>query len=108
MKLTGKCKEDFEKWYKKYIKSNSEKLISNTDVNYFSLLTNSMKYGVYVDFFDSVNLEIYIKKIAIEKYSIYIDNIGHHVLDNYVFFKNLKEARTAAIEKANEIYNFKG
>ena len=76
MKLTGKCKEEFEKWYLKYIKSNSEKLISNTDVNYFSLLTDSMQYGVYEDFFRSV------KKL-----------------------KSISEARTAAIEKENEIHN---
>jgi hypothetical protein len=100
MKLTGKCKEDFDKWYSIEFEKRSLPYIYG-----FYASDLSVQYGVYVDFFNSVDLQIYIKKTAIEKYSIYIDNIGHHVLDNYVFCENLKEARTAAVEKANEIYN---
>jgi len=100
MKLTGKCKEDFEKWYLKYIILNSEKLISNTDVNYFNLLTESMQYGVYVDFFDSVGIRISMNQFN-KEYWFDIDPQA----EDCECLKTRTEARTAAIEKTNEIYN---
>lgn len=105
--LTGKCREDFEKWYVSIFKDIkvSSATVNTVRVNTFKIMHPSMQYGVLVDFFDENKLEIYIKKIAIEKYSIYIDNVGHHVLDSYIFCKTLQEARIKAIEKANEIYN---
>jgi len=44
MKITGQCKEDFEKWFLK--QWDIKKL------EYFYFLTSSMQYGVFVDFFD--------------------------------------------------------
>ena len=51
MKLTGKCKEDFEKWL------FNRNLLSSICIKYeilffnFYDLTESMQYGVYTDFF---------------------------------------------------------
>ena len=61
MELTGKCKEDFDKW----MLIDDKVIIKLSDIGYnytltkseiFRLLTDSMKYGVYLDYFDSVGL----------------------------------------------------
>ena len=85
MKLTGKCKEDFEKWYvKQGLNFNVVTDVEgNKDTYYipvscFNDYPKSMQYGVYEDFFRSV------KKL-----------------------KSISEARASAIEKENEIYNAK-
>jgi len=99
MKLTGKCKEDFEKWLKiNYTLKQS--LIFNS-------LPDSMQFGVYVDFFDSVWIEIWIEPWETQNngeffkyFKVIIDYI--EVSD---YNDSRQEARTKAIEKANEIYN---
>ena len=122
MKLTGKCKEDFEK----YLDNNKEcnkriDIIDNSDYygfgcgyngcetdvttnDVFEKLPQSMQYGVYVDFFETNKLYVYIKQFE-DLYSIYIDWLGHHILTDYIHESTLQEARTKAIVKANEIYN---
>ena len=84
MKLTDKCKVDFEKWS-----------IKNYGLEYdvINLLKDSMKYGVYVDYFDSVDKEI-AYEILNDEFEYYADKE-----------LTLEEARTKAIEKANEIRN---
>jgi hypothetical protein len=121
MKLTGKCKEDFEKWYIVIFLKHSLKYYESTDkttmefvridLKTFYTKNESMQYGVYVDFFDSVGNEVSIiptqvsriLKFTFEIYSnrrsLYPTNC---VYDNY---KTRPEARTAAVEKADEIYN---
>jgi hypothetical protein len=102
MKLTGKCKEDFEKWY---IKDLVEKELALEE---FYNSSDSMQYGVLVDFFDSVgvNIEVWIEYqvggVLIDFYAVLVndENISGG-------FETRQEARTKAIEKANEIYNAK-
>ena len=96
MKLTGKCKEDFEKWYN----------LPVFDLWSFNGLPLEMKYGVYVDFFDSVGLIIEIYYVMGNDWCVSID----HTTDDIHFTIDAKSrplARTSAIEKANEIYNSK-
>ena len=97
MNLTGKCKEDFEKWYE----LNYETIgLRSFYLAEFYELPETMQYGVYVDFFDSV--EIYMEII---KDGIYFES---YVNDEWLNTpKTRSETRTAAIEKANEIYNLK-
>jgi hypothetical protein len=72
-----------------------------------------MQYGVYVDFFDSVglNLEILLSPISntlyVHKfdYSVYTSNDEEY--GSTYEFDTRQEARQKAIEKANEIYNQK-
>jgi len=103
MKLTGKCKEDFNK----YLVIN----INNNKYPYsFYELPDPMKYGVYVDFFDSVSMNLYIKPVPTLKelkgrFGVYIDDFGHHLLSEYIYRDTRQEARCVIIEKANEIYN---
>ena len=93
MKLTGKCKEDFEKWVENPLR---EQVALRRRKEWFYTLTPSMKYGVFEDFFDSVKIDID---------GIYDNEI--YILDNmYQDGENHRtEARIRAIEKANEIYN---
>ena len=96
MILTEQCKKDFIEWYSKNVPHIP---LSGFRGNFYSL-SDSMKYGVLVDFFTSE--EIYITIIN------EIDFIGVQI--NYRDYndyksKTLHEARTKAIEKANEIYN---
>jgi len=100
MKLTDKCKTDFEKWYFnfKYHKNGLHK----TNVAYFKTLPLSMQYGVYVDFFDSVDIDICIYFGDGGGYEVNIYAKKYYALDRNT---TRQEAREQAIEKANEIYN---
>ena len=103
MKLTGKCKADFEKWLCKEHNYTDDEGIPYA--NDFYELPNSMQYGVYVDYFDSVGIIIEIttdhKKIP----TFWVD-INNKQVDD-IELNTRQESRTKAIEKANEIYNEK-
>lgn len=115
MKLTGKCREDFEKWYVKQglnfnvvtdVEGNKDTYY--IPVSYFNDYPQSMQYGVYVDFFDSVGIRISIRNIG-DSYWYVINYPNKKGLqDRYEGkFMSRPKARTAAIEKANEIHNSK-
>jgi len=106
MKLTGKCKEDFEKWLVcgegrvNFYKYYSDKHGDDDPYLWFTELPTSMQYGVYVDFFDSVDLSISMN----QSNKTYWYDI-QETLDDCKEVKTRPLARTQAIEKANEIYN---
>ena len=105
MKLTGQAYEDFEKWYGDVVMLQHKEYY--TDIDYF---TPSMQYGVYVDWFDSVGIYIedkidtdwdykritFYSDIDTNK-EIYTTQSNEH--------QTRAEARSKAIEQANEIYN---
>ena len=89
MELTGKCKEEFEKFYLKDIDIDEcEFFNNNTILSIFYTEKESMQYGVYVDFF-------WFNKIPVAHDWIPI------ILKNI----SLEDYRIETIEKANEIYN---
>ena len=95
MKLTGQAEKDFEKWYE-----------SLEDFYHLELMPDNMVYGVLVDWFDSVGIHVNTN------YECYEDNCYYYVdgvaTDYFILNDNettRPEARTAAIDKANEIYN---
>tara|TARA_R110000851_G_C12941098_1_gene552255 strand:- start:232 stop:525 length:294 start_codon:yes stop_codon:yes gene_type:complete len=96
MELTGKCKEQFDKWYCIEFEKRS---LPYTQGFYVSDL--SIQYGVYVDFFDSVGIDLDLFKSRVNKKIFYV------CIDDFSSqpFNSRPKARTAAIEKANEIYN---
>ena len=96
MELTGKCKEDFEKWFRRINIKN------NWLLNSFYKLLQSMQYGVYVDFFDSVGIDIVDNIDSCANDFRYLSKVDFKFIDAH---NTRPEARTAAIEKANEIYN---
>jgi len=105
MILTGKCKVDFESWFFKgtHLELSDLELKNTSEadkMDIFYELSESMQYGVYVDFFDSVGIRIELTK-CIGGWAIYINGDS----DFNLYIKNRKESRTAAIKKVNEIYN---
>ncbi len=91
MTLTGKAKEDFEKWYinQNYELDLTTDLSPHTPVIGFDELDDPMKYGVFVDWFDSVGM------IGTVELELSIIAGGY----------DRQEARLWAIEKQNERYN---
>ena len=122
MNLTGKCKEEFEKWYLfDYIKMIPEKdweleFINQFEITRLYLIKEfynkkpSEKYGVLIDYFDSVGIEALVMRWK----GKYVESIYKMSNDKSLTgglhegrkgFKTRPEARTKAIEKANEIRN---
>ena len=105
MKLTGKCKESFEEWFIDWVFRNAlneYRIPKKERMELFYSLPLSMQYGVLVDFFDSVGLIVENKK-SISAYSYYVTNTPKYFQS--FLAKTRHEARTKAIEKANEIFN---
>tara|TARA_R110000782_G_scaffold229929_1_gene316248 strand:+ start:593 stop:937 length:345 start_codon:yes stop_codon:yes gene_type:complete len=109
MKLTGRCKEEFKKWlninYKDFgvVPYSIDVYWSVCDLLY--KLPQSMQYGVYVDFFDSVGIYISLDwyKSIIKDSEYFETDINNHIDSKR--FKTRPEARKSAIEKANELHN---
>lgn len=101
MKLTGKTKQEFEKWYVENVFDvNIDFSHMNPVVEHFYIgYSDSMKFGVLVDYFDSVGLFIEICKTPAMGTFYWMVNDG--TIDNQ--FDTRPEARTSAIEKANSI-----
>tara|TARA_R110000772_G_scaffold216105_1_gene326638 strand:- start:169 stop:537 length:369 start_codon:yes stop_codon:yes gene_type:complete len=117
MELTGKCKEEFEKWYFKDFEFNEE--ITNFDrkitLSIFYTEKDSMKYGAFVDYFDSVKINADIQPVynytkenysSIDYFIINVIELGKEDYDyKLIEEKNRPKARAAAIKEANELRN---
>jgi hypothetical protein len=101
MELTGKCKIDFEKWLRPSI--NSDYRFGQALTANFEVLPPSMRYGVYVDFFDSVGIYIEIDHYTYDAWTAEIFNPEPSFQS--IMRETRNESQTEAIEKANEIYN---
>lgn len=105
MELTGKCKEDFEKWYNSNVSSKS-KFPKLWEFNYSIF---PMQYGVYVDFFESKGIYILINTLTKHDWIGVI--LEEDIMSPYFEscepfeFSSRKEVEQHAIVKANEIYN---
>ena len=110
MELTEKTLKDFWIWYllpeqRKTYKTNSLRGVNNVAKIRFLAMSFTERYGVYVDFFDSVGLTIELYFVMINEWCVLIDHVTddiHFTIDEN---KSRPGARTQAIEKANEIYN---
>ena len=92
MELKGQCKKDFEKWFE-----SDSKL--KPMITIFDRLPPSMQYGVYVDYFDSVGVDIEFSRM----YDDFMVVINHKTYGKWL--KTRHEARTEAIQKADQIHN---
>lgn len=79
----------------------------------FSAMPDSMKWGVYVDFFDSVGIVVSVFSEA-EYPDVYFDYRIHEKKEASIWgratiagFKTRSEASKAALEKTIELYNSK-
>ena len=104
MELTGKCKEEFEGWFEdKYDNNNtSDVIMLQTE---FDLMPFEFKYGVYVDYFDSVGIILEVNYVFHLGYwaSSSIEKDGRYEINDEC--NTRQESRDKAIEKANEIRN---
>ena len=99
MKLTKRVKEEFEKWY---ISSDGYKIKGWENMDWrkypypvFDRMDDSMQYGVYVDYFDSVS--VYIEDMRDDEngyfYSIFYKGSVYEEA-----FKTRPQAREKAID----------
>tara|TARA_R110000787_G_C13144566_1_gene417683 strand:- start:132 stop:491 length:360 start_codon:yes stop_codon:yes gene_type:complete len=114
MELSGNTLRNFWIWYllpeqRKTYKTDS--LIGKNPAIKIRFVAMSFteRYGVYVDYFDSVKISLEIQNRIIgwnnkdiEYRPCYTTQKGIHF---GIHFKTRPEARTAAIEKANELRN---
>jgi len=104
--LTGKAKEDFDIWLLNWIKENiafENETPIQEDINHFYKFPCSMQYGVYIDWFESIGINICITPVfPVEMYG-YSFNI--ELKADYIVYTTRKKARSKAIENANITYN---
>ena len=130
MRLTGKCKGAFEKWYMNsssiYFSAGYHEVLSRLygvshegELSVFYHSPESMQYGVYEAFYRKLNIFVVI--IPSWKNGKLTFRVGFHYVTGsiitplflrpsadsvfFIEFDEYNKARTAAIEKANEIYN---
>lgn len=109
--LTGKCKNEFEKWLIK--QSYGNKLLGDVSVligthsTEFKKFPFAMQYGVLVDFFDANNIYVDVRHNEVARMFMY--RISTKPMSDDIFslalYNTRAEARTEAIKKANEIFN---
>lgn len=112
MKLTGKCLKSFKKWLINKAWTSDQNIFTNYTerlalykINNFEQLPPSMKYGVLVDFFDSVGISISMNDFKNEfEWDILIYK-SEKWWDCDKSVETRHEARKQSILKANEIYN---
>lgn len=101
MNLTGKCKEDFEKWY---LEDYTFGISHISFIDFDAIPMKSMQYGVLVDYFDSVGLNILLT-VEWDYGYIIAENRYEEIEEVKKWYDTRPEARTAAIEKANDLRN---
>tara|TARA_R110000737_G_C14267552_1_gene429771 strand:+ start:93 stop:410 length:318 start_codon:yes stop_codon:yes gene_type:complete len=100
MELTGKCKEEFERWLHKNLYKDSNYTFEYILELFYSYIP-SMQYGVFVDYFDSVWIDVTVfKSRKFFDWSVFSNCRAPQGRESL-----RPEARTAAIEKANELRN---
>ena len=95
MKLTGKAKELFEEWY------NQSDWIAYGKITdtVFHALPESMRWGVYQDWADSLGEELYISKDG----RGWFWALDYRYSDGYA--ESLPQARNAALASLNDLIN---
>ncbi|ASK29706.1 hypothetical protein CEY12_06130 [Chryseobacterium sp. T16E-39] len=109
--LTGKAKEDFEKWYIPLIRKREDIQDRYWDENLLSMIYRSgdiVLNAFFLEWFDSVGIYIqnWCSSAGIDRpefdSEVFYKKKQHTYND---FFKTRQESLKWAIEKANEIYN---
>jgi len=110
MILTDKCKEDFKKWYfNVYCVNNGYGFLRFFAFKSFKEDTLSEQYGVYQDFFDSVDMNLSID-MNFDHEMIYTGWFDWSIiidLDRTIsgFVETRQEARIVMLKEANRRYN---
>lgn len=104
MHLTNKSKEAFEKW-----KASQRGHLLIFEAREFTeeksiLVSDAMKFGVLVDFFDSVGLNILLT-VEFDFGYIITENRYEEIEEVIRLYDTRNEARKESIKKANELFN---
>lgn len=112
MELNNQCLHAFWAWYllpenKKNYKTGSLFGKDNAIKVRFLAMSFTERYGVYVDFFDSVGIypQISFYDFDSNNWQIFIECNKSEFDYSETHFVSRQEARKEAIKKANEIYN---
>lgn len=115
MILTGKSLNIFEEYLKAFLKEHvafTDEVVQQEDIDFFYKYPESMQWGVYQDWADSLGYSIEINAPTpwgeddLDEYSCCINE--RHGAWSYVgHFETRQEARNAAIETLNQIINEK-
>lgn len=109
--LSGNCLKDFEEWLstQKFgivLGFKHHNLSTVVDLSeYINNIPKAMQWGVYQDFFDSQGVKIVINYWWCQDNDAEYFNFSINQGDEYDYFDTRQEARQAAIERANAIYN---
>lgn len=113
MKLTDNCINDFQVWAISHEELKFKNILGLFCINLygfwipFYLLPDVIKYGIFVDFFDSVDIDVMVRH-KINRYisfsAPFLKGEKHFFIDEHL---TRQQAREQAILKANEIYNSK-
>jgi len=96
MRLTGKAKKLFEEWFVKNI---------DYDIHSFYRLPESMQFGVYQDWADSLGYELYVDKNTPISFGWGLFYLIKEIDSGDL--KTRQEARNAALKKLNDLINEK-
>lgn len=107
MILTGKSKEDFEKWIPKSKMGDgySSHIFINGMYLIFELMPETLQYAIIQEWFDSVG--IYIETDFGKLDWGFTVRFNFKTIESLCNFETRNEALKAAITNANEIYNEK-
>jgi hypothetical protein len=113
MELTGNCRKAFEKWY--IITYFNHLALPLSTQERFGILDSfygcfeAMRYGVYVDFFDSLGTRIDLISVGEPTMSGF-KFFGYRFLINgfkvnSTYTKTRRKVRTKSIKEGNKLYN---
>jgi hypothetical protein len=109
MELTGKAKEQFEKWL--FDNNKTRCILGESSVVFdgmvvpFRKIPESMQWGVIQDFADNLEWHIEVKyEIAYKQFRCEVMS-PYHGGSSFPIKGTRQEARNAAIKKLNEIIN---
>jgi len=112
MKLTGKCKIEFENWILNN-KSNHDsarmiKIFNQKDlfVSYLGIGETFLN-ALIIEFFDSVGIKILIDTLHFQNWFFYKIKNNINIIEDIIVYNSRIKATNKAIIKANEIYNSK-
>ena len=103
MKLTGKAKSAFKEFRVKNY-PDTKYLIEASDGTVWEFLPDALQFGAYVDWADSVGINIDIRPVISNKLLGFYLVINNDAYVEDSFFSR-EEARELAIKKLDELYN---
>lgn len=105
MKLTGKCKNDFESWFRQ------KRATFNFRWWMLVLLDEQIKNALIIEFLDAKKIFIghwgFIDYVEGEKdgFDCSVNFMQRNIFTENTFYYTRLEAENKAIERANELYN---